>query len=153
MSDMFNRWLLDTLELQITSYGRPEPGTLEGEDLANSVMMNTTAIVAELGEALAEYPGWKTWVTDRSKIDRDAFVGEWVDVLHFIANILTAVGVDDRELSTRYEAKMQKNRDRMESGTYDGVKDKCPECRRELVYLNPEDGTQPACPEHGRIKV
>lgn len=129
---LFGSWLKETLDLQIDYYGRPAPGILYGEELAQCVMLNTTAMVAEWGEMLAEFPGWKPWAIGHD-INRDALVGEMVDALHFVANILTAVGCTDEELNDRYSTKMLTNRRRMASGTYDGVGDKCTVCHRELV--------------------
>lgn len=129
----FDAWLEITRELQTLSFG-VDPGTLEGPALADYVAWNVTALVAELGETLAEFPTWKPWVVNRGQVlNRERFIGEMVDVLHFAANILCAVGCDTDELNRRYLEKVEKNRARMASGTYDGVSDKCPSCGRELV--------------------
>lgn len=120
---MFDEWLLTTRVLQRQSFGR-DPALLEGADLAEYVRWNTLAATDELHEALAEVD-WKPWtVTDDGFRNRDAFVGELVDVLHFVANMLVAAKCDDRELSAHYQAKQQKNRDRMASKSYDG-RNKC----------------------------
>lgn len=37
---------------------------------------------------------------------------------HFVANMLVAIGVDDEEWAATYQAKQEKNRRRMASGTY-----------------------------------
>lgn len=126
---MFTNWLETTRELQIKSFGA-DPASLEGEELVEFIRWNQLATVDELMEALHECR-WKPWSTgDRGFINRDAFVGELVDACHFIGNLLAAARCDDAEFSERYEAKQQTNRDRMASGTYDQVKDKCAGCGR-----------------------
>lgn len=128
MSKMFDEWLLSTRVLQRQSFGA-DPATLENAEKAEYIRWNHTALVVELSEALDEVD-WKPWtVTQEGIRNREAFIGEMVDVLHFAANMLVAAGCSDEELTEAYEAKQQKNRDRMASGTYDG-KNKCPACQR-----------------------
>lgn len=116
---MFTNWLATTRILQMNFFGN-DPQTLEGHALAEYVRWNELAAVDELMEALHEV-NWKPWGKhDGGFKDRDAFVGELVDVLHFIANQLVAAKCSDQELSERYEQKQQKNRERMASGTYVG---------------------------------
>lgn len=141
-AQLFLRWLEETRELQTLSFGT-DPHELEGVARAEFITWNHSAASIELGEAMQEFPGWKPWVVERGKdLNRDAFIGELVDTLHFVANMLSAVQCTDAELEQRYLAKMQKNRDRMASQAYDGVSDKCPICKRELV-----DGSCVSC-EH-----
>lgn len=87
------------------------------------------ALEDELHEALAEV-GWKPWATS-THINRDAYVGEMVDALHFFLNLCLVVGVDADELFTKYLAKNAKNAQRQDEG-YDGVSTKCPGCNRAL---------------------
>lgn len=131
---MFGTWLADTRELQTEAFGT-DPGALpyEGGFKGDFVTWNHSELCTELGEMMNEFPGHKTWVTDRTLINRGAFIGEAVDALHFLANILAAVECTDEELNVRYRAKMHKNRRRMASKIYDGVSDKCPNCHRELM--------------------
>lgn len=125
---MFDEWLLSTRVLQRQSFGR-DPAMLEGAELAEYVRWNTLAAHAELTEALEEVD-WKPWtVTEDGFRNRDAFVVELVDVMHFVANMLVAAKCSDAELTRIYEAKQQKNRDRMASKAYDG-RNKCPGCGR-----------------------
>lgn len=125
---MFDEWLLSTRVLQRQSFGR-DPATLEGADLAEYVRWNQLAAVDELMEALHEVD-WKPWtVTNDGFRNRDAFVGELVDVMHFVANLLVAANCSDAELSEKYQAKQQKNRERMASKSYDG-RNKCMLCHR-----------------------
>lgn len=116
------RWLEETERLQRETYGYDFP--LTPPALAHYFQWNVTALVAELGEMLVEFPGWKPWVTaPGQEINRDRVVQELVDVEHFIANLLVSVGCDDDEFWTRYRAKMAVNRGRQERG-YDGVSEK-----------------------------
>lgn len=127
---MFEDWLITTRELQEQSFGE-DVGNLSIEQLEFYLRYNYMALVKELGEAFDEFD-WKPWtMTHAGFINRDAFVGELIDVLHFAANMLVAAGCTDEELSLRYVAKQQKNRDRMATpGGFTGVKQKCPICSR-----------------------
>jgi hypothetical protein len=132
VSDGRWRWLESTRELQVKHYGRDYDALArDPELLADTLMMNFTAAVVELGEVMDEV-GWKTWITNRGWVNRKEFIGEIVDHQHFIANMLTAVGCTDDEYEEAYRAKQQVNRDRMTSGTYDGVSTKCMLCHRAL---------------------
>ena len=127
-TDMFQEWLLSTRVLQRQSFGK-DPALLEGAELADYIRWNQLAAVDELMEALHEVD-WKPWtVTNDGFRNRDAFVGELVDVLHFVANQLVAARCSDEELTQLYLAKQQKNRERMASKTYDG-RNKCSVCQR-----------------------
>jgi len=140
---MFGNWLSKTRELQENYYNVDYPN-LVGDELDKYVLWNVTAATDELHEALGEIPSWKPWTTSHGLMNRDAFIGELVDALHFIANLACAAGASDEELSTRYEAKMEKNRQRVLSQAYDGVTGKCPVCRRAYddtyVLCSPEGG-------------
>lgn len=127
---MFEDWLLTTRELQAKSYGT-DVSTLRGAELSHYVRYNVLAAMHELlAEGLGEFD-WKPWVdSELGFLNRDAFVNEMVDVLHFVANLLVAAGCSDEELSLRYKKKQQKNRERMASGGYEAVKPKCPHCGR-----------------------
>lgn len=137
---MFDEWLLSTQILQRQSFG-VDPATLEGAELAEYIRWNQLAAIDELMEALHEVD-WKPWtVTEDGFRNRDAFVGELVDVLHFVANMLVAAKCSDEELTDRYAEKQDKNRARMASKTYDGIKDKCTWCGR--AYDDPSTPCRP----------
>lgn len=126
---LFDQWLEETRALQIQAFGK-DPLALEGEDRIEWIRWNVLAATDELHEMLNE-TGWKPWATSRH-VNEKAAGGELVDVLHFVANLLLAVGWEDGTLEDAYVAKMQKNRDRMASGTYDGLTGKCKVCKRAL---------------------
>jgi hypothetical protein len=121
-------WLEETLDLQRTAF-KIDPPALEGDEFADYVIWNHTAAVAELTEFLEEN-NWKPWSSIRGRGDRDAAIGELIDVQHFIANLLVALDCTDEEYEVRYQMKMQVNRNRQKDG-YDG-QNKCPRCRRAL---------------------
>ena len=123
----FTSWLNSTLDLQRTAFD-VDPPYLDDEERAEFVRWNILAATDELHEALNEV-GWKPWATDRY-FNRDAFVGELIDVMHFIGNLLVTAGVTGEELSQRYHSKQQRNRYRQVVG-YTGL-EKCPTCRRAL---------------------
>lgn len=128
---LFGSWLDETQRLQLEAYHH-DLQAFVGDDRADAVMMNILAATDELHEALQEVD-WKPWLTVGRGAwhDRDAFVGELVDVLHFVANLLVLAGCDDLELSRRYAAKMSLNRRRQTDG-YDGRSTKCSGCGRAL---------------------
>ena len=132
----FTSWLNSTLDLQRTAFD-VDPPYLDGEERAEFIRWNVLAATDELHEALNEV-GWKPWATDKY-FNRDAFVGELIDVMHFVANLLVMAGVAGEELSQKYHSKQSRNRYRQEVG-YTGIDGKCPTCRRDLEDLR-ETGT------------
>jgi hypothetical protein len=133
----FTSWLSSTLELQVKSYGQ-DPGELTGPELMEFIRWNVLAATDELHEALQE-TGWKPWATS-SHLNRDEFIGEMVDALHFIANLLCAAKCSGEELGQRYIAKQRRNAERQEVG-YTGL-EKCPTCRRAFDDIDEARSTQ-----------
>lgn len=124
------KWLESTRRLQEESFGM-DYDALKDEYLAEYITWNVTALVAEIGEFLAEC-GWKNWARPRGWVNREAAVTELVDAAHFLANLASALGVTDTEWEERYQAKQQVNRDRQANG-YDGVLGKCTDCHRDIT--------------------
>ena len=123
------QWLDSTRRLQRDVY-HINYEVLIGDELAEYVTWNTTALISEVGEFLNEIQ-WKNWATDRGRVNRDEAVGELVDVGHFLGNLLVALGVSDIEWEVRYMQKQRKNAERQAvPGGY--TNEKCPKCRREL---------------------
>jgi hypothetical protein len=122
-------WLSSTRHLQETSF-KVDYESLTGDKLADYLLVNAFALADELHEAMAE-ASWKPWAKNRGEVNRSNFADELVDLLHFAANMLAAVGVDDEELWKRYRAKQERNAVRQSHG-YDARASKCPGCRREL---------------------
>lgn len=102
-------WLLRTKELQ-HQLGNEVPFT--GRDLTQFLKDMVLAAHVELSEALQEVD-WKPWKGGTGEVDRAKFVEEMVDVLHFCANILVAVGVTDAEIQEAYPAKTRVVRKRL----------------------------------------
>lgn len=94
-----------------------------------NIKNNVLALTDELHEALNEV-GWKPWATSRHVNER-AFQGEIVDALHFLINLYLLGGGTPDTLYDQYREKNDKNRKRQQAG-YDGIKDKCPGCKRAL---------------------
>ena len=122
---LFDEWLSETKQLQEESFGHQLPKG--GADLIEWIRINTLAATDELHEALNE-TGWKPWATT-THVNREAFIGEVVDALHFIGNLLAGVGCTDSELSAAYYEKMDRNAQRQSEG-YTGL-DKCIGCGRD----------------------
>lgn len=132
MIDKFEELFRRQHNLQVESFGRNFQRMLPA-DRAIYIREMQQAAIMELCEALDEV-GWKSWATSRH-INRDAYVAELVDVLHFWINMLLALGDDPDELAsevfTRYTLKAAINASRQARG-YDGVVGKCPSCHRAL---------------------
>jgi dUTPase len=152
----FRSWLSVQRELQIEGYGR-DPIRLGLYDKIDFLIWNMWACEDELHEAMREV-GWKPWATSRH-FNREAFVEEIVDVLHFVGNmLLTAgvLGVEDLaiEVWDKYQKKAAINLERQRVG-YDGVSDKCPQCGRNLVEFEMFDDDEVTvikrCPQHGEV--
>jgi dimeric dUTPase (all-alpha-NTP-PPase superfamily) len=116
------------LALQIGSFGG-DPSQLDQDEKIDYIKSMTLAASDELHEALAEV-GWKPWATSRH-INRDAYLGELIDVLHFWVNLCLVVGADANEIRERYAEKASRNAKRQAEG-YDGVTGKCEACKRAL---------------------
>jgi dimeric dUTPase (all-alpha-NTP-PPase superfamily) len=114
----FDKWLFLQLKLQLDSF-KHDPRKLDGEERAHYIRWNILALLDEIHEALHE-TGWKPWATSRH-FNRDNFVDEIVDALHFIGNLLLLTDVNGEELMRRYENKQQVNHDRQIS-SYSGKK-------------------------------
>ena len=119
-------------QLQVDSFGYNFQRMLPG-DRVRYVKDMKLALEAELQEALDE-TGWKPWATRRD-INRDAYLAELVDVLHFLMNMILVLGDDPSELAeevfTLYCRKNKINERRQREG-YDGVSTKCGGCGRAL---------------------
>lgn len=124
------QWLESTYDLQSNTYGYDleylstgcanlelEPTT----DLASYIQWNLFAAHQELAEAAVEF-SWKPWAVDEPFVHRDRIRDECIDVLHFVGNILVALGVDDEELAFYYKSKQERNRARAASGSYSAQK-------------------------------
>lgn len=116
------------LALQIGSFGG-DPAYFSDVEKIDYIKSMTLAATDELHEALAEV-GWKPWATSRH-INRTAYLGELIDVLHFWVNLCLVVGATPEEIAERYAEKADRNAKRQADG-YDGVTGKCEACKRAL---------------------
>jgi hypothetical protein len=121
-------WLASTYALQRESFGMNLPLASNTNYLADYVTTNHSALVIEASELMDEF-GWKPWAQPRGWVNRDNALKEAVDVAHFLANILCAIGVTDQEWEDAYRKKQEVNRQRQRAG-YDGVTGKCLGCKR-----------------------
>jgi len=108
--------------LQVEAFA-VDPHELTGEDRVEYVRMNVLAVVDEAMEMLHHVNGWKNWQTERSRAgeiaDLQEYIGEGVDLLHFVANLLNVAGVDDQELDALFAKKQRVNAQRQALG-YEG---------------------------------
>jgi hypothetical protein len=125
-------WLDSTYHLQVDTYGYPldewaaRVDTADNDlaplnDVASYLDWNATAAVQEMAEVREEF-AWKPWATDKPFVNRERVRDEVIDVLHFLGNILTAIGVTDDELANAYQEKQLRNRARQASGNYSAKK-------------------------------
>lgn len=125
----FDLWLMLQQRLQITAMGEDPGQVVDLDERKDFARWNITAAILELGEALEEVP-WKPWASTTVE-NREAAIGEVVDALHFIANFLLLIRATGMELTAAYKKKNIKNLQRQIDG-YDGKKEKCKYCNREL---------------------
>ena len=108
------RWLESTVALQREAYGREQPKDVPSQTQA--IKDNLLAALVELaGEVPREF-AWKFWAHDEPWINREKFLDEMVDVGHFLANMLIAVGITDEEWELHYRMKQEVNRRRQIDG-------------------------------------
>lgn len=111
--------LLDKqLQLQRESF-HLDPPSMTGDERAEFIRWNVLAATHELHEMMDE-TGWKPWSTSRH-FNRELYLMEGVDVLHFILNLFLVAATDGHEVSDMYEKKHAVNADRQTNG-YTGVK-------------------------------
>ena len=132
---LFGSWV------EKTKYGQEEFDGQQFEDIRHEqlvewVRINILAAEDELHEALGEI-SWKPWASSQY-FNREAYLGEIVDVLHFVGNLLAGAGISDRELNAAYLAKMERNRQRQRDG-YTGL-DKCAGCKRAVDDIEAHGG-------------
>lgn len=148
----FGDWLASTVELQ-RAFGTELRGMRHvPHALAEYLTWNFAALFEELGEMMHEIR-WAPWKTARGVLTdqaRDRAVDEAIDVLHFLGNVLSALGVSDEELSDRYVAKQTINRSRLESGRSKKTGDDFEEPATRVVELKRRTVHYPECPWFGR---
>ncbi len=132
-------------ELQIDAFDL-DPAALTGDARAQFATWNAWALVDELKEAMDEV-GWKPWASSRH-FNRELFINEIVDVLHFVGNLLLLASQNPAstlaEYGTvvnvhvladtvwkQYQLKHDENLRRQREG-YTGTIEKCGKCGREL---------------------
>lgn len=127
LQEIFDR----QLGLQTAAYSKDLTAIANdgGEALAQEIKDNILGLEDELHEALGEV-GWKPWATARH-INKEAYLSELVDALHFLVNLYALGGGDAVDMFNRYLKKNKRNRERQLEG-YDGLKGKCPGCHRAL---------------------
>lgn len=124
---LFGDWLEETRKLQEEFYNHVFPMD-NLEERAEFFREQAAAVLFEIGEMSNEI-SWKSWASEHF-LNRKAYIGEAVDALHFLANLLLVADCTREELNEAYLEKMERNRQRMMSGTYTG-RDKCPGCKRD----------------------
>lgn len=120
--------------LQTETYGHNFQ-CMTAQDRIGYIKDMKLALESELQEALDE-TAWKPWARHPDRwVNRDAYVGELVDVFHFLMNMLLVLGDTPEDLATevftRYCLKNKINDQRQRDG-YDGVSTKCAGCTRAL---------------------
>lgn len=108
--------MLETQELLQNLVGNAVP--MEGTVLSEYVRWNALALIKEVGEAL-DHVSWKPWTVDSGWLERHEYVGELVDVMLFLMNMLVAVGVDDQEFNRAVALKQEIVRQRLLSDRYE----------------------------------
>ena len=125
----FNEWIAITKELQLNGFHR-DLESLEGDERADALHADITGMMSEVVEISNEI-GWKPWVKNRGWYNHDEVMGEVVDLLHFVANVLVTCHIDGDQLADAYLSKVTKNYSRQARGD-DGVDRICRNCHRSL---------------------
>ena len=122
------RMLVLQAGLQKMINGKPIDQFTDAERM-EAIRVNVLACTDELHEALGE-TGWKPWATS-NHINTESFHSELVDAFHFFMNLMLHSGMTAQQLFDGYVAKNRRNWERYKDGTYDGIKGKCPGCKRD----------------------
>lgn len=97
------------------------------QEKVNFIKINILALEDELHEALRETM-WKPWAHGEPWINRDAYLKEMADALHFALNLYAVVEASAEEILAGYLSKNKVNHTRQDN-SYTG-QDKCPVCHR-----------------------
>lgn len=113
-------------------YGHTYP--LGDAELSETVRNTVLALTDELHEVLHE-THWKPWANTNGMRNREAYVEELADCMHFFAVLCLAGGVTGAELHEAYVKKNEENQRRIANG-YDDVKGKCLRCHADRSRAN-----------------
>jgi dimeric dUTPase (all-alpha-NTP-PPase superfamily) len=105
------RWLAHARALQREVFVDPE--ALAPEALLAWTREMVLAMIVEATEVLNEVPGWKSWRPHPG--DRERYIEELVDVVHFAGALAVAAGVTDEEWARAYADKSRTIRIRQET--------------------------------------
>ena len=151
MTILFYSWLQQTRGLQQGVYNINYE-EMEGDAPENInkfieyLRWNMLAIDDELAEVRKEI-SWKPWQHDEPYVNRKAVVKECVDILHFVGNIICAVGGTDEQLNEYYLEKMRVNKERQTRGyVVKAQGEKCQKCSRALDDYDTADCIEQPCP-------
>ena len=111
-------WGCDTAAMEVgRRLGGPKlaPTVSPGKTWSGAIGGLLAALVELAGEVPREF-AWKFWAHDEPFINREKLLDELVDVGHFLANMLDAIGVTDAEWEAAYQAKQAENRRRQKDG-------------------------------------
>lgn len=115
---IFNGWIELAEREEEDVFAKNPRYMLPGVELRDYVMVNSLALQLECAELIEEFC-WKPWKHDSDgtpRAGRTKVIDEAVDVLHFLAHLLTSVRCTDEELSERYLRKCEINRQRQADG-------------------------------------
>lgn len=103
-------WLENTYALQLRHFDY-DVDAMAMDERREYIRNNLHAAMVELAEVSQALPikYWKTYDGAFTQQEIENAVEECVDALHFIANVLIALGVDDDELKGVYEGKRKEN--------------------------------------------
>lgn len=132
---------MDTLEMMLRNQLKlqhklgHEFGRMTDDERVDYIKEMYIAATIELAEALSEI-SWKSWTTKPPSVQLLPFITELGDAFQFIMNMWFAAlpNAKPEEVAAAmlatHTAKLEVNHARQDSGTYDGVSTKCPNCKR-----------------------
>jgi len=100
-------WLERTYALQVECFGG-NPAELSADEKVDFVRRMTLGLIVEATEALNVVSHWKWWHDDRGELfDKDHYIEELVDIMHFVGAMACMTGISDREWAEAYARKSE----------------------------------------------
>jgi len=109
-------WLARTRLLQMEFFGG-DPAELGPDEKVEFVRKMVLGLFMEAAEVLGVVKSWKWWrVGNAAEFDRDHYMEELVDVVHFVGALAVMAGISDLEWAEAYAAKTEIVKQRAREG-------------------------------------
>ena len=105
---------LDCMFYRQIQYQKKSNGNTFPEVNPDYVATFSLGLIAELGEVLQVYKGWKPWKKEDIEVDRKQMDPELADMWHFMINLSLALGYDAEDVVRAFNEKHLEVMDRLE---------------------------------------